>query len=704
MLVVLILLRDVALAFSRHLVLVAVLLVIGAIVCARAGRSLGIDRLFWHELRAAQVKAGAATALLFAKVGFVGYLLDAQQLDTLARATGLSAGERALGAILYIALLALPVGCAWALLALLGQARQPAPPKGSRRWFAAGALLGLSASLALLLALAHWLPRYPETPGWVTFALGLEQVPAALRPLHALAGVFMLGLSAEYVVYAVTRDTFTPAMAICTLLGLLAGAEGFLEFRDWNASAIAAGVAFALALGGRPHYKNRIWALRALYADPIALDGTGTSVYPQVRSETIPWREPDGARRPLVLVCASGGGLRAALWTAEVLAQLELSLPGFARNLRMISGASGGMFGASAYALSLREGSTGEPWQHTLSREELIERIGRDSLSAAVKRLVFRDLPMAALPRVNLRSRGEALERAWLRQLGEPLQRTFGELAAREQRGEAPSLVFSPMLVEDGRRLLISNLELDFVARAELPSTRGDVPLTRAGFELARLLPEAFGAFPVRTAARLSAAFPYVSPAVVLPTRPRRRVVDAGYYDNYGVSICAAFLFECLCRPALRAWLEQNVARVLVVQIRDAVSSLRGIPQQERVPGLVARGLEELASPLQAVFSARQGVSAFRNDEQIAQVLKLYCDAFGSGFIRTEILEFPGAASLSWYLTHSERSAISQAARGLEPQLEPLRRFWQGRPEADQPVAVHAAAGAEAAQSSRQLG
>ncbi|HKO90053.1 MAG TPA: hypothetical protein VJU61_02810, partial [Polyangiaceae bacterium] len=68
-------------------------------------------------------------------------------------------------------------------------------------------------------------------------------------------------------------------------------------------------------------------------------------------------------------------------------------------------------------------------------------------------------------------------------------------------------------------------------------STHGSVPLTRSGFELARLLPEAFGAFPVRTAARLSAAFPYVSPAAVLPTQPRRRVVDAGYYDNYGVSI-----------------------------------------------------------------------------------------------------------------------------------------------------------------------
>jgi hypothetical protein len=269
MLVVLVLLRDVTLAFSRHLVLVAVLLVIGAIVCARAGHALGVDRLFWHEARSAQVRAGAATALLFAKVGFVGYLLDAEKLGALAHAAGFTAGDRALAAALYAALLGLPVGLVWALLGLLARSRRSAPLSSARRWFGVGALFGLCASFGLLLGLSRWLPRYPETPAWVTFVLGLESVPLALRPLHALAGVFMLGLLAEYAVYRVTRDSFTPAMAICTLLGLLAGAEGFLEFRAWNASAIAASVALALALGGWPRYKNRIWALRALHADPV---------------------------------------------------------------------------------------------------------------------------------------------------------------------------------------------------------------------------------------------------------------------------------------------------------------------------------------------------------------------------------------------------------------------------------------------------
>jgi hypothetical protein len=37
--------------------------------------------------------------------------------------------------------------------------------------------------------------------------------------------------------------------------------------------------------------------------------------------------------------------------------------------------------------------------------------------------------------------------------------------AADERMGWRPSLVFTPMMVEDGRRLLISNLDLAFATR-----------------------------------------------------------------------------------------------------------------------------------------------------------------------------------------------------------------------------------------------
>lgn len=185
------------------------------------------------------------------------------------------------------------------------------------------------------------------------------------------------------------------------------------------------------------------------------------------------------------------------------------------------------------------------------------------------------------------------------------------------------------MLVEDGRRLLISNLELDFIAHNQVAIDGIPLPLSRSGFELARLFPGEFASFPVATAARLSAAFPYVSPAVSLPTVPRRRV---------------------------------------------------------------RRGLEGLSSPVQGVMSSRDAVSVFRNDEQLEQVIRLYDGGLERGFVRTEIFAYPGQASLSWYLSEHERAAISRSARELSGQLHDLRAFWRGRPsQVGLQVGVHIA-------------
>jgi Patatin-like phospholipase len=668
--------------FSRHLALVLVLLLVGGIVFARTGRALGIDRLFWHERGSVQFRAGVATTLLLAKVGFVGCLLDAPRL---ARIPEFANALPAYAAALYLLLFAPPVVVLWSVLGLVAVRVRGGVPETPRIFFVLGALFGFAAGVASILVFAWLVPPQTSLPSWLVQLLLLGDVPTAQRPLHVLAAFFMFALSLEYLAYALSRQLFTPAMAICTLLGLITGMTGFLEFRGWNSSAVALSLLGLLALGGLPSYKVRLSALRARYSKPVALvdyPALHTSAAPApLRSQDVLWSR-GGRARPLVLVCASGGGLRSALWTAEVLAELELALHGFSSSLRIVAGASGGMVGASAYVLSLAPGErSGERWAHQLPREQLVERLGRDSLSATIEQLVFHDLLFAGLPLANWSSRGDALEQCWRAALGPTFDASFGELVARERAGELPSLVFSPMLVEDGRRLLISNLELDFLVNNQVTVADQARSFSRSGFELARLFPDDFDRFPVSTAARLSAAFPYVSPAVSLPTTPRRRVVDAGYYDNYGVNVCAAWLAEAFCSEALRRWLEQHVSRVLVVQLRDEVSPLQGSGQLEKEPGLLRRGLEGLSSPVQGVLSSRQAVSLFRNDEQLKHIIQVYDDGFEPGFVRTEIFAFPGEASLSWYLSRAERAAISRAARTLG--LNDLRAFWQGKPSTE---------------------
>jgi hypothetical protein len=136
-----------------------------------------------------------------------------------------------------------------------------------------------------------------------------------------------------------------------------------------------------------------------------------------------------------------------------------------------------------------------------------------------------------------------------------PFHRSFTELKDLEREGRRPSLVYSPMLVEDCRRLLISNLDLldltwtsgdvlgftPFRDQYGIPSSPPRPLLSLSAVEFFRLFPQATN-FEVGTAARMNASFPLVSPGVSLPTDPPRRVVDAGYYDNYGVNLAAIWL------------------------------------------------------------------------------------------------------------------------------------------------------------------
>src|SRR5262249_35447970 len=72
------------------------------------------------------------------------------------------------------------------------------------------------------------------------------------------------------------------------------------------------------------------------------------------------WRKYQSEHRGFVsdkpkvyVVAASGGGIRAAYWTAGVLNALEQAHPGFFYHVRLITGASGGMVGASHFVSQL---------------------------------------------------------------------------------------------------------------------------------------------------------------------------------------------------------------------------------------------------------------------------------------------------------------------------------------------------------------
>ena len=120
----------------------------------------------------------------------------------------------------------------------------------------------------------------------------------------------------------------------------------------------------------------------------------------------------------------------------------------------------------------------------------------------------------------------------------------------------------------------------------------------------------------------MSASFPFASPAVSLPTTPRRRVVDAGYFDDFGVGLAAAWLSDN------RDWVQRHASGVVLIQVRNDCSELeRRMDAETFAQGdastLVSRGLEELTSPLEGVLGMRRSAASFRNDERL-QLLSRY--------------------------------------------------------------------------------
>jgi hypothetical protein len=199
--------------------------------------------------------------------------------------------------------------------------------------------------------------------------------------------------------------------------------------------------------------------------------------------------------------------------------------------------------------------------------------------------------------------------------------------------------------------LLVSNLDL-----LDVVHNRGQELLSREAVEFFRLFPDAAD-FRVGTAARMSATFPYVLPAVPLPTDPRRRVVDAGYFDNYGVGLAASWLFNHL------DWVEQRVSKVAIVQIRDGLSNADRLMTRPTDPqvGVGDLGTEWLTGPAAGLYAARVSSNAFRNDNLLHLLHQRIQQRFqGKLPFVTPAFELPAGedVSLNYCLTRAEGELI----------------------------------------------
>lgn len=565
------------------------------------------------------------------------------------------------------------------------------------------------------------------------------------EPYFPVYGLFLVGVSLAFAVFAwlaadpayrllrLGRPTFSPVAGLVFLLHLALFVQTVADYFIPVPQLVYVGLVLLTVVFARryklrhpnvlPADQPQLRGLEEHYkkvADEYEARLNGTPPPPPPATPATPVRKPplfnrqlgmwnEGQKRPLVLVCASGGGSRAAAWTMKVLTELERRIEGkkswpFPYHIRVVAGASGGIIGSAYYVSTLDPPSGDRPPAHRyladevkkgkrvrpaeLTLGELNHTVRGDFLTSVVHTMLTRDLPGLFLPRflppLAGYDRGQALEWAWQTMLHRDadsyrehgrrpsaarggLTHTFDDLWDGEKAGWRPSLVFSPMTVEDGRQLLISNLDLMEVIHntgdSLDPSQPGQL-ISREAVEFFRLFPDATG-FRVGTAARMSGSFPYVLPAVPLPTHPRRRVVDAGYYDNYGVGVAASWLFNNL------DWVEQVASRVAIVQIRDGLSTADRLMTRptDEPPTAVELGTEWLTTPPAGQYQARASGNVLRNDNLLHLLHQRMRQRFdGRMPFVTPAFELPagGDVSLSYTLTEAEKKLIDDCLPGSE--------------------------------------
>jgi len=337
-------------------------------------------------------------------------------------------------------------------------------------------------------------------------------------------------------------------------------------------------------------------------------------------------RFPNEERHPVFVISAEGGGIRAAFWTATVLARLQDADPNFSAHVLAISGVSGGALGATVFDALVAEGNV-------TNYNDAAQRIlSHDFLSPALAHMLFPDICQRYLPiAVPAFDRATALEKAWehgwrAEMNNNRFGKDFATLWAGNLKYNVPALFLNGTSVETGQRMIASNVRIDqtFIDALDVNERLdGDMRLS--------------------TAAHMSARFTYLSPAGRFTNG--EHIVDGGYFENSGTTTAADIL------DVVRAERFRGRAVPISIVIRNDPEDSGGNKKQNRFHEFASEGL----APLQALLHTRNARGSYSelalNSRQ------------GTNVINFELMACDTPLPLGWSLS---RGAIDEMNRQIK--------------------------------------
>jgi hypothetical protein len=368
------------------------------------------------------------------------------------------------------------------------------------------------------------------------------------------------------------------------------------------------------------------------------------------------WKEKQHEEKPLMIIFNfSGGGLRGAGFSMNVLQELDSATHGLImKKTFLMSGASGGMLAAAYFRELARLKETGVSID--LQNKKYLDDISQDLLNPVFSSMIARDIFSPAQKfsfehQRYVKDRGYAFEQKLNINTGGLLDKNIGYFKQAESNADIPLMILNSVVTRDLKKMMICTQPISFMMQAEYKDSSSKMTGPDA-IDFAALFKNDHP-MNVRmlTALRMNATYPYVLPAVWLPSNPVIDVLDAGLRDNNGEETALRFI------NVFKDWINKNTRGVLIIQVR---SRQKGSWDNTYKNGGISEMITRPFTMLQTNWFVLQDY--FQNDEiTYAQSL------LDSPLHRISFMYIPekeqGGATLNFHLTANEKKEVHSSLK-----------------------------------------
>lgn len=363
---------------------------------------------------------------------------------------------------------------------------------------------------------------------------------------------------------------------------------------------------------------------------------------------------PAGKKPKLVFINVSGGGMRAAGFATVVMQHADSLLKGhlFDKTF-MISGASGGMFGAAYMRELYLRKSKGDPiniWDR-----KYYYNITKDLLNPILVALMSNDLllPFHQFDMDSVlyfKDRGYMMERKLSANTDHIMDKRIKDYYQDEYLAHIPLMVMHTEITNDARRFFISPQPISFMMRpVGKYTTNRNMDVDAIDF--VPFFKQQHGEnLTMLSALRMNATFPLILPNSVMPTEPEVYILDGGALDNVGHEATFRVL------GAFKDWINENTDGVVIIQIRDNARHEYDDLSQDKKDLFTM-----ITNPLGTIFSNQMSNEDFVVDQKLG-----YANESLMGKVQMIAFEYTAdeqsqKAALSFHLTEREKDNIVYA-------------------------------------------